>query len=135
MKTQSDEQEAAREAGSRYGTMAADLSLIHISTATTEERCRSTLPTWPVTSVSRRQSGPETALERILQLCGRMPPSKQLRRAWKPMESLKGPEITVDDPAATCSQPVGGYRRAIFEATSRALNQEVVNGSRARVSW
>ena len=38
MKTQSDEQEAAREAGSRYGTMAADLSLIHISTATTEEK-------------------------------------------------------------------------------------------------
>ena len=38
MKTESDEQEAAREAGRRYGTMAADLSLIHISTATTEEK-------------------------------------------------------------------------------------------------
>jgi hypothetical protein len=37
MKTESDEQEAAREAGRRYGTMAADLSLIHISTAETEE--------------------------------------------------------------------------------------------------
>lgn len=37
MKTESDEQEAAREAGRRYGTMAADLSLIHISAAETEE--------------------------------------------------------------------------------------------------
>jgi hypothetical protein len=37
MSTQPDEQEAAREAGSRYGTMAADLSLLHISTAATEE--------------------------------------------------------------------------------------------------
>ena len=36
MKTERDEQEAAREASRRYGTMAADLSLIHISTAETE---------------------------------------------------------------------------------------------------
>ncbi len=38
MSTEPDEQEAARVAGSRYGTMAADLSLLHISTATTEEK-------------------------------------------------------------------------------------------------
>ena len=37
MNTTIDEQEAAREAGSRYGTMAADLSLVHITTAATEE--------------------------------------------------------------------------------------------------
>ncbi len=38
MSTEPDEQEAAREAGRRYGTMAAALSLLHISTATTEEK-------------------------------------------------------------------------------------------------
>ncbi len=37
MNTTIDEQEAAREAGTRYGTMAADLSLVHITTAATEE--------------------------------------------------------------------------------------------------
>jgi hypothetical protein len=37
MNTTTDEQEAARQAGSRYGTMAADLSLVHISTAATKE--------------------------------------------------------------------------------------------------
>ena len=36
MNTETDEQEA-REAGSLYGTMAADLSLVHISTAATDE--------------------------------------------------------------------------------------------------
>ena len=36
MNTQTDEQEA-REAGSRYGTMAADISLVHIGVAATEE--------------------------------------------------------------------------------------------------
>jgi hypothetical protein len=38
MSTEPDEQEAARVAGSRYGTMAVALSLLHISTAATEEK-------------------------------------------------------------------------------------------------
>src|SRR3712207_4457036 len=37
MNTETNEQEAAQEAGSRYGTMAADLSLVHISVAVNEE--------------------------------------------------------------------------------------------------
>ncbi len=37
MNTTIDEQEAARQAGSRYGTTAADLGLVHITTAATEE--------------------------------------------------------------------------------------------------
>jgi hypothetical protein len=32
-----DEEQTAREAGSRYGTMAADISLVHIGVAVTEE--------------------------------------------------------------------------------------------------
>ena len=35
--TQVSQKEAAREAGHQYGTMAADLCLVHISEATTEE--------------------------------------------------------------------------------------------------
>jgi hypothetical protein len=37
MNIETNEQETAQEAGSRYGTMAADLSLIHISVAVNEE--------------------------------------------------------------------------------------------------
>ena len=37
MDPEPDQQETAREAGHRYGTMAADLCLVHISAATTEE--------------------------------------------------------------------------------------------------
>jgi transposase-like protein len=37
MNTEHNEQEAVRQAGSRYGTMAADLSLAHISAAATDE--------------------------------------------------------------------------------------------------
>ncbi len=37
MATQVSQKEAAREAGHQYGTMAADLCLVHISEATTEE--------------------------------------------------------------------------------------------------
>jgi hypothetical protein len=39
MNTQANEQEA-REAGSLYGTMAADLSLVHVSAAATEEEVK-----------------------------------------------------------------------------------------------
>jgi acetoin utilization deacetylase AcuC-like enzyme len=35
-----DRREAVREAGERYGTMAADLSLVHISMASSEEAVR-----------------------------------------------------------------------------------------------
>ncbi len=37
MSMKSDRRKVARDAGKRYGTMAADLSLIHISIAPTEE--------------------------------------------------------------------------------------------------
>jgi hypothetical protein len=37
MSTEPDRHEVAREAGERYGTMAADLSLVHISMASSEE--------------------------------------------------------------------------------------------------
>ncbi len=37
MATETSQKEAAREAGHQYGTMAADLCLVHISEATTEE--------------------------------------------------------------------------------------------------
>ena len=37
MDTEQDQREAAREAGEKYGTMAADLSLVHISMAESEE--------------------------------------------------------------------------------------------------
>jgi hypothetical protein len=37
MSTEQDRHTVAREAGERYGTMAADLSLVHISMASSEE--------------------------------------------------------------------------------------------------
>ena len=37
MNREPERQEAAREAGEKYGTMAADLSLVHISMAASEE--------------------------------------------------------------------------------------------------
>ena len=37
MNTEPDQHAAAREAGEKYGTMAADLSLVHISMAASEE--------------------------------------------------------------------------------------------------
>ena len=37
MTTESDRHKVAREAGEKYGTMAADLSLVHISMAASEE--------------------------------------------------------------------------------------------------
>jgi uncharacterized protein (UPF0147 family) len=37
MSTEPDRHKVAREAGEKYGTMAADLSLVHISMAATEE--------------------------------------------------------------------------------------------------
>ena len=37
MSTEPDKREAVREAGERYGAMAADLSLVHISMASSEE--------------------------------------------------------------------------------------------------
>ncbi len=37
MSTQPDRHKVAREAGEKYGTMAADLSLVHISMAASEE--------------------------------------------------------------------------------------------------
>ena len=37
MTTEPDRHKVAREAGERYGTMAADLSLVHISMAASEE--------------------------------------------------------------------------------------------------
>ena len=37
MNTEPDRREAAREAGEKYGAMAADLSLVHVSTALSEE--------------------------------------------------------------------------------------------------
>jgi hypothetical protein len=37
MNTHADRREAVREAGEKYGTMAADLSLVHVSTASSEE--------------------------------------------------------------------------------------------------
>jgi hypothetical protein len=37
MSTEAESWEAAREAGTTYGTMAADLSLVHIGVASTEE--------------------------------------------------------------------------------------------------
>ncbi len=37
MNTETNEQAAAEEAGAQYGTMAADLSLVHISVAVNEE--------------------------------------------------------------------------------------------------
>jgi hypothetical protein len=37
MSTEPDRHEVAREAGEKYGTMAADLSLVHVSVASSEE--------------------------------------------------------------------------------------------------
>ena len=37
MSTEPDRHEVAREAGEKYGTMAADLSLVHVSMASSEE--------------------------------------------------------------------------------------------------
>ncbi len=37
MNTKPDRHKVAREAGERYGTMAADLSLVHVSVASSEE--------------------------------------------------------------------------------------------------
>jgi hypothetical protein len=37
MNTEPDQHEAAREAGEKYGTMAADLSLVHVSEASNTE--------------------------------------------------------------------------------------------------
>jgi hypothetical protein len=37
MNTETNEQQAAQEAGSQYGAMAADLSLVHISVAANDE--------------------------------------------------------------------------------------------------
>jgi hypothetical protein len=37
MDTEPDQHEAAREAGEKYGTMAADLSLVHVSPASSAE--------------------------------------------------------------------------------------------------
>ena len=37
MSTEPDRHKVAREAGEKYGTMAADLSLVHISMAASEE--------------------------------------------------------------------------------------------------
>ena len=37
MSTEPDRREVAREAGEKYGTMAADLSLVHVSVASSDE--------------------------------------------------------------------------------------------------
>ncbi len=37
MSTEAERREAAREAGAKYGTMATDLSLVHISVASSED--------------------------------------------------------------------------------------------------
>jgi hypothetical protein len=37
MNREADKREAAQEAGEKYGTMAADLSLVHVSVASSEE--------------------------------------------------------------------------------------------------
>ena len=53
MATETSEKEAAQEAGYPYGAMAADLCLVHLSAATTEESMQEHV----ATSVSRLRNG------------------------------------------------------------------------------
>ncbi len=71
MNTMTDEQEAARQAGSRYGTMAADLSLVHITTAATEEEMQE-----PIADLARNIR--EQASQRVREGLG-----EDLAAVWK----------------------------------------------------
>jgi len=91
MNTEPDEQEVVREAGSWYGTMAADLSLAHISAAATEETIQEHIADLARNIPEQACSGPERALGKILQLCGRVAPSEQFRPIWRHMGSPRRP--------------------------------------------
>jgi hypothetical protein len=132
MNTETDQQEAARQAGSRYGTMAADLSLVHITTAATDEEMQE-----HIADLARNIR--EQAAQRIREdlgedlaavwkgCCpqGRSGPSGGL---WRAREGLTH-RLTTEDrsslgdkPAIASSQPIGGYKHGFLETPSPALN-------------
>ncbi len=96
MNVEADEQ-AAREAGARYGTMAADLSLVHISLAVTDEAVEHHIADLALNIGEQAQQRARDDIGKILPPSGGMPPSKQLRPVSKPMESLRRPKTRTPD--------------------------------------
>ena len=103
MNTKTDEQEA-REAGSLYGTMAADLSLVHVSAAATEEEVQKHIADLARNIREQAQNRAREGLGEDLATVGRRLPSKQLRPVWKPLGTLRiepelfGPRGKVKEP-------------------------------------
>ncbi len=83
------DEQAAREAGSQYGAMAADLSLVHISLAVSEDAIQEHIADLARNIREQAEWQAREGLGKDLAAVWKLLPLEQLRPAWRLRKSLR----------------------------------------------